>query len=168
MQPVVERMRIGIISDTHDKLARTVAAVELLTSGGAEALIHCGDVTGPEIVRVCGVLPSYFVFGNNDDGDPALRRAIERMGGVCLGWAGEVPLAGKRIAVVHGHLTRDVRRLAAGQPDYLLFGHSHHPTDRRQGRTRWINPGALHRAAKYTVALLEPETDFLQFLAVPR
>jgi putative phosphoesterase len=161
-------MRIGIIADTHDKLARTITAMDLLIGGGAEALIHCGDVTGAEIVRACGVLPSYFVFGNNDDGDTGLRRAIEEVNGVCLGWAGEIKLVGKRIAVAHGHLTKDVRRLAAGRPDYMLFGHSHCATDRREGHTRWINPGALHRAAKYTVALLELETDFLQFLAVPR
>lgn len=57
-------MRIGILSDTHDRLARADRAVASLVAAGAEALIHCGDLTGPEIVHVCGRLPSYYVFGN--------------------------------------------------------------------------------------------------------
>jgi putative phosphoesterase len=162
-------MRIGIISDTHNRLPRTAAAVELLRGEGAEILIHCGDLTGAEVVLTCGVLPSYFVFGNNDaDNVPALLRAIEKVGGDCLRWGGEVTLAGKRIAVAHGHMHTDVRRLLAAQPDYLLSGHSHIPSDTRAGPTRRINPGALHRAAEFTVALLDLETDGLRFLTVPR
>ncbi len=77
-------------------------------------------------------------------------------------------LAGKRIAVVHGHLHTDVHRLLAAQPHYLLSGHFHIASDRRSGATRRINPGALRRAKAFTVALLDLETDALQFLAVPR
>ena len=162
-------MRIGIISDTHDRLSRTIVAVQILTDAGALALFHCGDLTSPEIVSACGVLPGYFVFGNNDaDNCPALRRAIDKVNGVCLGWGGEVTLAGKRIALAHGHLHTDVRRVVAARPEYLLFGHSHVPTDEREGAVRRINPGALHRAEKYTVALLDLETDALEFLEVPR
>jgi hypothetical protein len=161
-------MRIGIISDTHDRLPRTVAAVQLLQDAGAEMLFHCGDLTGPAIVQACGVLPAYFVFGNNDDNWPAVRAAIARVNGTCLEWAGEATLAGKRIAMTHGHLHKDVRRLLAAGPDYLLSGHSHMPMDERVGSTRRINPGALYRAEKYTVAVLDLKTDRLTFLEVPR
>ncbi len=162
-------MLIGILSDTHDRLDRTQIAVEMLRAEGAKALLHCGDLTGPPIVAVCGVLPAYFVFGNNDsDNIPALQQAIEKVGGVCLDWGGEVTLASKRIALAHGHMHTDVRRLLAARPDYLFSGHSHTASDGRFGPTRRINPGALHRAAEYTVALLDLETDDLQFLTVPR
>jgi putative phosphoesterase len=161
-------MRIGILSDTHDRLDRTVRAVETLLAEGADALIHCGDLTGPDIVYACANRPSYFVFGNNDDDDlPALRRAIAAIDGTCLEWGGEVTIAAKRIAVVHGHLTRDLRPLLQAAPDYLLSGHSHESHDRQEGPTRRINPGALHRAACYTVALLDLGTDALRFLEVP-
>ena len=86
--------------------------------------------------------------------------------GVCLGWAGELVLGARRIAVTHGDSNRELRRLAAGNPDYLLFGHSHVPTDHRQGPTRSINPVALHRASVWTVALLDLETDVLRFLKI--
>jgi putative phosphoesterase len=159
-------MRIGIISDTHDHVARTGRAVAMLLANGAEALLHCGDLTGPEIVHECGLLPSYYVFGNNDFDELGLRRAIAAVDGTCLGEGGEVVLAGKRIAIAHGDVPGVIRRLAAASPDYFLFGHSHIPTDDRDGPTRWVNPGALHRASDWTVAVLDLETDDLRFLTV--
>ncbi|HEV3167414.1 MAG TPA: metallophosphoesterase family protein [Isosphaeraceae bacterium] len=159
-------MRIGILSDTHDQVARTGRAVSLLVAAGAEALIHCGDLTGPAVVYECGGLPSYYVFGNNDFGEKALRGAIQLVNGVCLEWAGQVELGGRTIAVTHGDSAREMRRLAASGPDYLLFGHSHVAADHRQGQTRWINPGALHRAAAWTVALLDLDSDALRFMTV--
>ncbi|MBY0527130.1 MAG: metallophosphatase family protein [Gemmataceae bacterium] len=162
-------MRIGILSDTHDRLVRTRMAVEMLLEAGVEALFHCGDLTGPDIVHACVGAPAYFVFGNNDDESLlALRRAMAEMNAVCLEWGGEVTLAGKRIAMVHGHMTRDLRPLQQARPDYLLSGHSHMAHDFREGPTRRINPGALHRAAEFTVAVLDLDTDELRFLPVPK
>ncbi len=59
-------MRLGILSDTHNELARTRMAVQLLCDEGAEALVHCGDLSSPPIVAACAVLPFWFVFGNHD------------------------------------------------------------------------------------------------------
>lgn len=161
-------MRVGIIADTHDRLPRTIEAVRMLTDAGAEVLFHCGDLTGPSIVEACAAVPAYFVFGNNDDDWPTLRRAIEEIGATCLEWGGEVTLAGKRIAMTHGHMHKDVRALLAAGPDYLLSGHSHIAADEQAGPTRRINPGALVRADRYTVAVLDLATNELAFLEVPR
>jgi putative phosphoesterase len=160
-------MRLGVLSDTHDQLERTRLAIRLLRAEGAEALVHCGDVTGPDLVLACAVLPCYFTFGNHDaDMVPRLRAAIAKAGGVCLGWGGVVELAAKRVAVTHGHMSTDVRRLLAARPDYLLSGHSHITGDRRDGPTRRVNPGALHEADRFTVALLDLAADQVRFLTV--
>lgn len=161
-------MRVGIISDTHDQLARTLTAVEKLTAAGATALIHCGDLTGPDIVAACSTLPTTFVFGNNDGDWTALKRAIRAANGQYIEWAGEVTHGGKRLGITHGHIRSDVRKLLAARPDYLLTGHSHIAHDYREGPTRRINPGALHRADAYSVALLDLETDDLQFLPIDK
>ena len=160
-------MRIGILSDTHDQVARTTEAVDLLAAEGAEVLVHCGDLTGPEVVEACRRLPAYYVFGNNDFDEEAIRRAIEEAGGHCLGHAGEIQVAGRRIAVTHGDSPGKLRRLAVAGPDYLLSGHTHRPSDERRGRTRWINPGALHRSPSWTVATLDLDRDRLRFLTLP-
>jgi putative phosphoesterase len=159
-------MKIGILSDTHDEVERTSLAVSALVRGGAEALIHCGDITGREVVLECGGLPGFYVFGNNDYDHDELRRAIVGVGGVCLGRGGMVELGGRRIAVTHGDSSREVRRLLDADPEYLLFGHSHRATDERRGATRWINPGALHRANPRSVAVLDLRADLLEFLTI--
>ena len=161
-------MRIGILSDTHDELARTRMAVRILRDEGAEALIHCGDLASPPIVAACAVLPLWFVFGNHDaDNVPLLQQAARATGAVCLGWAGEVELDGRLMAVTHGHMSYDVRRALASRPHYLLSGHSHIAADRRDGLVRRINPGALHEADRFTVAILDVQADELRFLTVP-
>jgi hypothetical protein len=60
----------------------------------------------------------------------------------------------------------DIRRVLNAHPDYLLFGHLHFPLDRCDGGIRRINPGALYRADGYTVAVLDLESDELQFLPI--
>jgi putative phosphoesterase len=157
-------MRVGILSDTHDQRLRTATAVRILVAEGAEALIHCGDLTGPDIVYECCHLPSFYVLGNNDHDAMGLQRVVADLGGTWLGRGGEVVLDGCRIAATHGDSEREMRRLAESGPDYLLFGHSHRCTDERVGTTRLINPGALHRAPLWTVALLDLQSDVLRFL----
>lgn len=161
-------MLIGILSDTHDHLERTHVAVKILRDAGCEALFHCGDLAGPRIVEECAVLPFYFAFGNHDaDMTHYLESAAKFVGAHCLGWGGEVTLAGKRIAVVHGHITADLRPLLDAKPDYLFSGHTHESRDWLEGPTRRINPGALFRADQYSVAILNLATDELRFLVIP-
>lgn len=144
--------RLGILSDTHNEVTRTRLAVQLLRDAGAEAL---------------AVLPAWFVFGNHDaDMVPSLQRAAAEFGPVCLGGWGVVDLGGKRVGVAHGHMTTDVPRVLAEQPEFLLSGHSHFPRDVVVGGMRRINPGALHRADEFTVAVLELASGELQLSRV--
>jgi putative phosphoesterase len=154
-------MRIGLISDTHDKLARTEVAVRRLLDEGAEILIHCGDLTTAAAVERCGGVTAYFVLGNNDYDERGLRKAIEDSGGICLGLGGEIVVAEKRLAITHGHSGHMVRRMSISAPDYLFYGHTHVAVDEIHGKTRWINPGALHRAQEYRAAILDLETEAL-------
>jgi putative phosphoesterase len=162
-------MLVGILSDTHNQRKRTQAAVQLLKAEGAEALIHCGDLVEPDLIDLCAVMPFYLVFGNNDVHNVAeIQAAMQNSeAATCLDWGGEVELAGKRIAVTHGHVYKVYHQLLATQPDYLLTGHSHVAADDREGTTRLINPGALHRASPYTVAILNLADDSLRFLTIP-
>ena len=74
-------MRLGILSDTHDQVARSRLAMTHLLDAGANVLVHCGDITIPEVVYELGAIPSYFVFGNCDEDLVALRHAIAGVGG---------------------------------------------------------------------------------------
>ncbi|AMV40558.1 metallophosphoesterase [Planctomyces sp. SH-PL62] len=161
-------MRIGILSDTHDQVARTRSAVATLLTAGAEALIHCGDLTTPEVALECVGAPAFLVFGNCDYDVDALRRAIRQAGATCLEWGGLIELGGRRIAVTHGDSRQEVQRLTAEAPDYFFSGHTHVRRDERQGPTRFINPGALYRAQTFTVGLLDLDADVYESLTIPR
>jgi putative phosphoesterase len=159
---------VGLLSDTHGRLEAAHAGVAILRGAGAEYLIHCGDVGEEDILDALAGVPSAFVFGNNDWDRRALERYAKDIGVTCLGASGELDLGGKRFAVVHGDDFPLRRRLLDGQAfDYLLQGHTHAPADERHGRTRLINPGALHRARPRTVAILDTVTDRLTFHELP-
>jgi uncharacterized protein len=160
-------MRLGILADTHDEVARTKLAVFMLRDAGAEALVHCGDLASPPIVEAIADLPAWFVFGNHDaDMVSWLQRAAQDFGPTCLGWGGVIEFGGRKIGVAHGHITTDIRRVLADGPEILLTGHAHYPSDQMIGSVRRINPGALHRAEEFTVAVLELSTLDLQPIRV--
>ena len=161
-------MKIGILSDTHGRVDSARPGVEALTARGAEVLIHCGDVGGPEVLDLLVGRRSLFVFGNCDWDRESLRRHAQIVGVMCHGAFGDIELSGKRIAVLHGDdpgLKRKI--LTEQQHDYLLQGHTHMREDVMVGRTRLINPGALHRANPRTVALLDLADCSLEFIEIP-
>jgi putative phosphoesterase len=160
-------MRIGILSDTHDRADMAAAAITLLRRAGAEFYIHCGDVGGKQVLDELAGLPVALVWGNNDLDRRALERYGEKLGIDCHDRLAELEFGGKKFAVTHGDDGSLFQLLIEQQRhDYLLFGHSHELHDSREGRLRLINPGALYRARRKTVALLETETDSLQIMDV--
>lgn len=160
-------MRLGVLSDTHDEVRRTEVAVRRLIDAGAEALIHCGDITNPDVVYACADLPASFVYGNCDHDQASLKLAIDAVGGTALGRGGELTLGGRTLAVTHGDSAAWYRKLLGARPDYLFHGHTHRYEDRMEGQTRIVNPGALQRARTYTVALIDLGTGNLEVLEIP-
>lgn len=167
--------RVGLLSDSHGRAAITREAAKLLVARGAQVLIHLGDVGSDAVIdamvdAVDGhglpLPPVYVVFGNCDDDAAALGRYAESLG-VRASWVGRLNAGGKTVAFLHGHQGgAAVNPLLEEGVDYLCHGHTHRATDERVGRTRVINPGALFRAAKHTVALLDTSSDRLEFFTV--
>src|SRR4051794_39229368 len=130
-------MLLGILSDTHNRTDAAAAAMRLLRGAGCKYFIHCGDV-GDEGVLDClaGDESAAFIWGNNDFGEPDLVRYAKQIGVQCLGRFGDLTLDGKRIAVTHGDDPRLIKKLLSAQEhDYLLLGHTHVQSDRRERRT---------------------------------
>ena len=159
---------LGVLSDTHDRADAAAAGIATLRAAGAEFFIHCGDVGSERIFDLLAGIPCVFVWGNNDYDRKSLGRYARELKIQCGDDFAELAIGGKKIAVTHGDNPSLIRRATAQENgfDYLFVGHSHVPTDRRIGRVRMINPGALHRAATKTVALVDLKTDSLHHLAV--
>ena len=160
-------MLIGVVADTHDECLRTEIAVSRLIREGAVAIIHCGDITTRQIIEICSQVPFYFVFGNHDcDNVPELEQAANDFCATCLEWGGTVELAGRTIAVTHGHMKSDVQPLLLCKPDFLLTGHFHESADWMDGNVHRVCPGALHRADTFSAATIDLNGDVVSFLSI--
>jgi putative phosphoesterase len=121
-----ERVRIGILSDTHNLLRPRV--LELLA--GCDRILHAGDVGGPELLeRLRGIAPVEAVRGNTDVGE---------MASLPEWLAGD--LAGIAFHMVHRG--EDVERDWLRQSRLVVHGHSHRPELSWHGSCLLLNPGA--------------------------
>lgn len=138
-------MILGILSDTHDDAANTRRALAVFKQQHVEFIIHCGDITTPEMVKLFDGWPAAFVFGNLDKAEANLIAAARQlsepasMGHRYIGIVG-----GASVAAYHGNDDEYLDTLiVSGQYDYVFCGHTHLRRDEKIGRTRVINPGSL-------------------------
>jgi hypothetical protein len=161
-------MRIGVVSDTHDRQEAVAESVRLLLEQQVELILHCGDIESPETVRVFKSIPTHFVFGNWDKDKVKLAATIKDIGGTYYDSFGALVLAGKRVAWVHSHERHQLRQLEnADFFDYVFYGHTHVREQHRTGRTLVANPGALFRANPKTCIVLDVESGEIKPIIVP-
>lgn len=174
--------KIGLISDTHGRLDPRV--VPLFEREGVGAIIHAGDIGGPDILwELNAVAPVTAVLGNNDYSgvvgwalNPVARLTLSMTPVASEGT--DEPDSGEanpeavdvRIAVVHvlGHL-----KPIPLDVDVVVAGHTHVPSatvDPRSGAL-CVNPGSASRpraGTGPTVGLLTLDrTGSIAFSAVP-
>ncbi len=157
-------MLLGIMSDSHGRHKTVRKAVELFTTLGVERIIHCGDVGGPEVFDELVGRPLDFVWGNMDFPDAAVLEYLRTTG---LREPGEPPLQlefdEKSVAIFHGHEPQFSEALEQLTVNYILHGHTHVARNELLNGRRIINPGALFRASRKTVATLDTRTDAVAF-----
>ena len=161
-------MRIGVVSDTHDRAETVAEAIRLLQEQHVELILHCGDIETIETVRQFKIVPTHFVFGNWDKDKVKLSAAIKEVGGAYHDSFGAIELAGKRIAWVHSHERHQLRQLEHSDFfDYVFYGHTHVREQHRTGRTLVANPGALFRANPKTCIVLDVATGEIRPIILP-
>jgi putative phosphoesterase len=160
-------MRIGIVSDTHSRYATVETVVKLLDKHDVSCVLHCGDIEDADTVWLFEGFLTHFVFGNCDTERSSLRQAIYGIGGTLHEPFGNLELEERKIAWIHGddkRLLQDIEN--SGHFDFLFYGHSHHAEQHRNGPTRVINPGALHRARPKTFVVLDLGTGQWESVAL--
>ncbi len=161
-------MRIGVLSDTHDRIEAIAEAVRLLTDQQVELILHCGDIESPEIIPAFQVIPTHFVFGNWDKDKAKLTAAIKAIGGTAHDSFGALEIGGKRIAWVHSHERHQLYQLEhCDYFDYVFYGHTHVREQHRTGKTLVANPGALFRANPKTCIVLDVLSGEIKPLIIP-
>ena len=160
-------MLIAIVSDTHNNYEIAEKVLAIIRKVKVKVVLHCGDIEDAETVKLFQGTPTHFVFGNCDTDREGLRRAIQSSGGTLHEPFGNLELAGRKIAWLHGDDQRLFRDLEnSGHFDFLFHGHTHQVEEHRTGATRVINPGALYRARLKTFALLDLTHGRLETVAV--
>ena len=157
---------IGFISDSHGEWLRTRSAIQLLEKRECNIIIHLGDVETFEVLDELAGHNVTLVFGNCDSVSRLIEYAVT-IGIEVQDPAGTMTVDGMTIAYLHGHdFSQYQKFIEDDQIDIIAHGHSHEIRDEVVENTRCINPGALHRAPRYTVAVLNTKTDTLDFLEV--
>ncbi len=154
-------MRIGIISDTHDRRGTIESAVDRFNVERVDLVLHAGDYVAPFVVSWLARLetPLVGVLGNNDGDRPILARRFGEHDHLDLrGDFAKLEIEGVVIALLHGHQRELLEALVASQGfDYVVHGHSHQAGSVRRGRTLVVNPGegCGYLTGRPTVAILE-------------
>lgn len=159
-------MLLAILSDTHSRTTTIVRALNIIADRGADLILHCGDIEDAESVRLFPAC-THFVFGNCDFDRAGIREAVQDIGATVHEPFGHLELEGTKLAFVHGddkHLLRDLEHADAF--DFLFHGHTHVAAEHCAGRTRVINPGALHRARPKTFVFLDLTTGAVESVPV--
>jgi len=127
-------MRIGIVSDTHDRVLPSLHAA----LAAVDEILHAGDIASEEALAEIGTIAPVTAVGGNMDERPLADRLPKEA---------ILERAGVRIALVHGHRigrasVDDLARRYRDRGVYLvIWGHIHEPVSELRDGVRYFNPG---------------------------
>jgi putative phosphoesterase len=164
-------MRIGLLSDTHDRVPAVRALLHEMVAGGVSLVMHAGDYCSPFVLQPFHDLsvPLIGVFGRNDGDRNALAAAARTGFGAAELFESphSVELGGKAVLLVHD--LADVQQRSVEQHQLVVHGFTHVPEMKTRGETLLVNPGEacgwLHGAP--TAAILDLDTRAVEFLKLP-
>lgn len=161
-------MRIGLLSDTHDRVPAVRALLEQMIAGGVSLVMHAGDYCSPFTLRPFHDLsiPVLGVFGRNDGDRDALLAAAKADFGAAELYESphSFDLGGKSVLLIHD--IGDVHQRSIDGHEVIVHGMTHVPEMKMRGDSLVVNPGEacgwLHGAP--TGAILDLETKAVEFL----
>ena len=138
-------MKIAVVSDSH--IGQRISAFPLdfiKRISNIDAIVHCGDYTSMDAVKILMEKADFFgVYGNMDDDD--VRKALPEIKifnvenfsiAITHGWGSPYSIDERVYAFIReNHPDKKF--------DLIFYGHSHIPSDTSIEGTRLLNPGAL-------------------------
>lgn len=133
-------MRIAVLSDTHMQDANEwFDAVYTRYLEPADAVLHCGDITGAPMLYYLIRHPHFYgVAGNMDRTGPTSDLPMLR----------EMIIENIRIGITHGAhihspIAENLPQAFTTEQHLICFGHTHKYLDTTVGNTRILNPGSV-------------------------
>lgn len=158
-----EKMLVGLMADTHDRLPMVEKAVKRFNEEGVELVLHAGDYVAPFVIPRFKELKAELigVFGNNDGDRELLKERFSEHKGMKLrGNFAEIHADDAKIALLHGSEEELLRALISSQNfDVIVHGHTHKAEAYKKGKTLVVNPGEVcgYITGKSTIAFLDTE-----------
>lgn len=166
-------MKIGILSDTHDRLPTFRRALQLFARLQVDAVFHAGDLVAPFAAKLltaeAGLLPPklfpdrvHVIYGNNDGERDGLKNILPQITDGPLRVTLDTPGCGTgQTTVAMAHFIDWFKPADLAGADVVISGHDHTPSiQTRQAGGRevlFINPGECCGWVneRCTVALLD-------------
>lgn len=164
-------MKIGIISDTHDRLPLIDEAVKRLNEENVEYVLHAGDYIAPFAVLRFKPLKAKLigVFGNNDGDQNLIRKRFQEINGEIYGRIAELNINNLRIALTHGDDEILLKTLInSNYFDIVVHGHTHKLETYTIGKTLVINPGEAcgYLTGKSTIIIFDTKTMKIEIISL--
>jgi putative phosphoesterase len=172
--PTMTRMKIGVISDSHDRLPTLRRALALFKRMKLDAVLHAGDfvapfaaklLVGPDSPHADGV-PLHCIYGNNDGERAGLKKILPM---VADGpWRGSI---GGKTIVMH-HWIDWLKPADLTGADIIITGHTHEIVNETRTDTGkpvlHLNPGECcgWLTDRCTVAIVDTDTLTAQIIEV--
>ena len=139
-------MKIGIISDTHDKIDYLKLVLAYFNKNKIEALIHAGDLSHSSTLDVLGKKfhGKVYIAEGNSDLDVEEIKKVAKIYGFEYKDVIYLPPYHLQPSIAITHKNTDALKLAkSGKYDLVIHGHTHKPWQRFIGKTEVLNPGNL-------------------------
>lgn len=151
-------MKVGVISDTHDRLPTFRRAVALFKRLRVDAVLHAGDYVAPFAAKLIVPdelgIPLHCIYGNNDGERKGLKAVLPDIVDGPL----SVQIGGRTI-VMH-HFIDWLKPQDYAAADVVITGHTHQVVNEVKGGKLFLNPGECcgWLTDRCTIALLDLET----------
>jgi len=162
-------MRIGLISDTHDRLPAIAELVRQMQAAGAGMILHGGDYCSPFALKAFeeAHMSLAGIFGRNDgDHQGLVSRAQSAFGAELFESPHAFEIGGRQILLVHD--IGDVNQRSVSGHDVVIHGSTHQQEMKTRGETLIVNPGEgcgwLYGTP--SAAVLDLDTRDVQFLTL--
>ena len=162
-------MRIGVMSDTHDRVPAIHSLLERISARGVSIVMHAGDYCSPFSLSPFHEkgMALLGVFGRNDgDRETLSAYAARGMGTEIYESPHSFEVGGKRILLVHD--LAEVSNRSIESHDFVIHGSSHLQVQKTAGKTLLVNPGEacgwIH--GKCTACILDLDTGEVENLTL--
>ncbi len=135
-------MKVGLLSDTHDRLPAIRALLEYMQQRGVGLVLHAGDFCAPFALQpfIDVNMQMVGVFGRNDGDHEGIRAFAQRgMGLELFESPHSFELGGQRILLVHDMADASPRSLESH--GVVVHGFTHREEMMIRGETLIVNPG---------------------------